>query len=119
MHYLLAKNTLELSLADKHFLWALAAESPVALIKCPTLPPEEQRSYTMDTYGLIAACRERQQEWAERSFTFECEFVEQLAHAHDALDRSRDSLNQTSQILTQSPLVDTHRTTLPGRGLNI
>ena len=71
----------------------------------------------MDTYGLLAGARRHH--WAERSRAFEGELVEQLAQAREALRCSGDALNVTSQILPPSPLVDAHRTTLPGRGLNI
>ena len=73
----------------------------------------------MDTYGLIACGRARRHHWSERSRAFECELVEELAHAREALRCSRDALNVTSQILPPSPLVDTHWTTRPGPGLNI
>ena len=73
----------------------------------------------MDTYGPIAGGRARRHHWAGRSRAFEGELVEHLAQAREALKCSRDVLNVTSQILPRSPLVDAHRTTLPGRGLNI
>ena len=66
----------------------------------------------MDTYKLIAASRaQRRRDWAERSPELECQLVEQLAHSNEALSRSRDALNVTSQIVARSPSGNLHRQT--------
>ena len=72
----------------------------------------------MDTYGLMAACRARRRDSAVRSLKLECQLVEQLAHSREALSRSRDALNVTSQIVARCPPGNAHRQTTPGHEAN-
>jgi hypothetical protein len=69
----------------------------------------------MDTYGLIAARRERQLYWAQEFLELDCLQSELLARSGEALWKSRVALEHTSQNAARPLSNGRHQQTLLDR----